>query len=174
MKKLIMMVAIAGFFAACNQAKKEEQKESASYIQMPYKANYSSDFNSNVSDSAVLTVLNSYKYWENADMNGLAATIGDSLYFQGWDGTRVNGTNADIMKLWSSHRDSMSKVEISVDAWTKDHSADKNDDFVLVWYKEIDTYKTGKVDSASYADINQLKNGKIYWYAQYRQELKSK
>jgi hypothetical protein len=174
MKKLVIMAAAALFFAACNNEKKEGQKESGSSIQMPYKANYSSDFNSNVSDSAVLTVLNSYKYWENADMNGLAGTIGDSLYFQGWDGMKLNGTNADIMKLWSSHRDSMSKVEISMDAWSKDHSADKNDDFVLVWYKEIDTYKSGKVDSANYADINQVKNGKIYWYAQYRQELKSK
>ncbi len=174
MKNLIFIAAIIFVAVACNNEKKEDQKETTTSIQMPYKANYSSDFNNKVSDSAVLTVLNSYKYWENADMNGLAGTIGDSLYFQGWDGMKLNGTNADIMKLWSGHRDSMSKVEISVDAWTKDHSADKNDDFVLVWYKETDTYKNGKVDSANYADINQLKNGKIYWYTQYRQELKQK
>ena len=179
MKNAIMLAAVAIFFIACNNEKKEEskteaQKETTSTVQLPYKANYSSQFNGNVSDSSVLTVLNSYKYWENADLNGLSTTLGDSVYFLGWDGGKLSGTRADIMKLWTSHRDSMSKVEISVDAWTKDHSTDKNDDFVLVWYKEIDTYKTGKVDSANFADINQLKNGKIYWYSQYRQELKKK
>ena len=174
MRKLILMAAVAIFFAACNNEKKESEKQTMSSVQLPYKANYSSQFNNNVSDSMVLTVLNSYKYWENADMNGLVSTLADSVYFLGWDGSKTNGTRSDIMNLWTSHRDSMSKVEISVDAWTKDHSMDKNDDFVLVWYKEIDTYKTGKVDSANYADINQLKNGKIYWYSQYRQELKKK
>lgn len=57
---------------------------------MPYKANYSSQFNTSVSDSVVLTVLNSYKYWENADLNGLAGTIGDSIYFQGWNEIKQN------------------------------------------------------------------------------------
>jgi hypothetical protein len=176
MRKLIIIAVAAIFFAACNNEKKEETntEKSASTVSLPYTAGYSSQFNDKVSDSSVLTVLNSYKFWENADMNGLATTLGDSLYFVGWDGFKLNGTKSDIMKLWTSHRDSMSKVEITMDAWTKDHSVDKNDDFVLVWYKEIDTYKTGKVDSANYADINQLKNGKIYWYSQYRQELKKK
>jgi len=32
---------------------------------------------------------------------------------------------------------------------------------VNVWYKEVDTYKTGKVDSVEFEDDNLLKNGKI-------------
>ena len=40
-------------------------------------------------------------------------------------------------------------------------SNDKNEDAVLVWYKEIDTDKSGKIDSTYYGDINGLKNGKI-------------
>lgn len=174
MKKAILMAAVIIFIAACNNEKKEEPKETTSAITMPYTASFSSQFNSNVSDSDVLTVLNSYKYWESGNMDGLAGTLGDSLYFQSWDGMHVSGTRADIIKLWTSHRDSMSKVEISMDVWTKQHSIDRNNDAVLVWYKEIDTYKNGKVDSADYADVNEMKNGKVYWYSQYRQELKQK
>jgi hypothetical protein len=107
-------------------------------------------------------------------MAGLAGTLADSVSFQGFDGMKYSGTKAGLMDLWSKHRDSLSSVKITVDAWTKDHSIDKNDDYILVWYKEIDTYKSGKVDSASFADINQMKKGKISWYSQFRQELKMK
>ena len=48
-----------------------------------------------------------------------------------------------------------------MDVWLPVHSNDKNEDAVLVWYKEIDTYKSGKVDSAYYNDINGIKDGKI-------------
>src|SRR6476660_9101473 len=106
MKKVLLMASVAFFFTACNNEKKEEskteaQKETTSNVQLPYKANYSSQFNDNVSDSSVLTVLNSYKYWENADLNGLSTTLGDSVYFMGWDGGKLSGTRADIMKLWT-------------------------------------------------------------------------
>jgi hypothetical protein len=39
----------------------------------------------------------------------------------------------------------------------------------LTWYDEIDTYKTGKVDSVVMHDINTVDSaGKIVRYAQYR------
>ena len=38
--------------------------------------------------------------------------------------------------------------------------------------KENDTYKTRKVDSASYHDINLMKNGKIVWFSQYKRPMK--
>ena len=43
---------------------------------------------------------------------------------------------------------------------------------LLTWYKEIDTYKTGKVDSAYYHDINGIKDGKINYYDQYKRPAK--
>ena len=174
MKKLMLMAAVAIFFAACNNEKKEEQKGMGSSIQLPYKAGYSSQFNDKVSDSDLLTVLNSYKYWENADMKGAAGTLADSVAWMSWSGEQYSGSKADLVDRWGKFRDSLSSVQITMAGWTKDHSIDKNEDFILVWYKEIDTYKTGKVDSANYHDINQVKGGKISWYSTYRQELKKK
>lgn len=34
--------------------------------------------------------------------------------------------------------------------WPKNHPIKDSPDFINVWYKEIDTYKSGKVDSANY------------------------
>jgi hypothetical protein len=59
-----------------------------------------------------------------------------------------------------------------MEAFTKMYAADKNEGSVVAWYKETDTYKGGKVDSAYYHDINVLKNGKIQYYRQYRRVAK--
>jgi hypothetical protein len=57
-------------------------------------------------------------------------------------------------------------------AWNKMYSTDKNEGFVVTWYDETDTYKNGKVDSASYQDINMMKDGKIIYYSQYKRPKK--
>jgi hypothetical protein len=163
------------FLSACD-SKKEETKTTAnsgkSSLTMPYKANYTTEFTNNVSDSDLLLVLNSYKYWETGDMPALRTTMGDSMRVDGADAFKFNGLSDSLMKIWTSHRDSMSSVVITMDVWLKNHAVVDSMDYVNVWYKEIDTYKSGKVDSAYYSDINALKNGKIVWFSSYRQNLK--
>jgi hypothetical protein len=41
------------------------------------------------------------------------------------------------------------------------HSVDKNEDWVNIWYKEIDVYKIGRIDSIELQDDNLMRNGKI-------------
>ena len=53
-------------------------------------------------------------------------------------------------------------------------SEKQKDSIVVVWYKQIDTYKSGRVDSAHYHDINMVKGGKIVWYSQYKRPLLKK
>lgn len=179
-KHTIMKKMISGFFtlailfAACNSSNNTVPgtNSGASSIKLPYEAGYTTDINDNVSDSDVLMALNSYKYWEAGDMQGLRSTMGDSVRVDLPDGFKFSGLTDSLMKVWQSHRDSMSIVSISMDVWRKNHVAKDSSDYITVWYKEIDTYKTGRVDSANYADINQMKNGKIIWYSSFRQTLK--
>jgi ketosteroid isomerase-like protein len=166
--KKITLFALLALAISCKTPPKEESTEPAVSVTLPYTASYSSQFTDAISDQDLLTVLNSYKAWENGDMEGLRATMGDSLTFVRWDGKLITGPTAETLGLWSSFRDSLSSVKIQMDAWTKNHSVDKNEDVITVWYKEVDTYKTGKVDSADWHDINVVANGKIVWYAQYR------
>jgi hypothetical protein len=162
MKKYILSILVLTILiVACNN--KEETKTTASTIKLPYEAGYATDFTNNVSDSDLLLTLNSYKYWETGDLKALRTTMGDSMSVYGAD---------SLMKTWTVERDSLSSVVIKMDVWLKNHAVKDSSDFINVWYKEIDTYKTGKVDSAYYEDDNRLKNGKIVWFSSHKQHLK--
>ncbi len=169
---------ITGFFTlailctACNTSNKTETSSAGSEIKLPYEPGYTSDITDDVSDSDLLVALNSYKYWETGDLQGLRSTMGDSMRVDGSDGFTFNGATDSLMKYWQSHRDSMSSVSISMDVWRKNHVVKDSSNYITVWYKEIDTYKSGRVDSANFSDVNQIKNGKLAWYSTFRQSLK--
>ncbi|MEP6927695.1 MAG: hypothetical protein ABI834_08665 [Ginsengibacter sp.] len=174
MKKYILsFLVLSCCIAACDS--KEENKSNtatAGTIKLPYEAGYATNFNNNVSDSDLLLVLNSYKYWENGDLKAMRNTMGDSMYVNGSDGFKFSGLTDSLMNNWMHARDSLSSVVIKMDVWLKNHSVKDTSDYINVWYKEIDTYKSGKVDSANYEDDNAIKNGKIIWYSSHKQILK--
>lgn len=175
MKRIIFSIfSLAAVLTACNngETKTSSTASTSSSIKLPYEPSYTSDFNNNVSDSALLLVLNTYKYWETGDMKGLRSTMGDSINVDASDGFKFHGLADSMTKTWQTVRDSMSSVVITMDAWVKSHSVKDNSDYITTWYKEIDTYKDGHADSANYADINGIKNGKLIWYSQYKQKLK--
>jgi ketosteroid isomerase-like protein len=179
MKKILIGLSAIVFIAACNNEKTEstegEKKMEAATstpADLPYKATYSSNFNQDVSDADLKTVLMSYKHWETGDMASLSRDMGDSVEVDFNDGDRFHGTNAELMKRWSTYRDSLSSVSIEMEVWHKMYEPEKKDGVVVTWYKETDTYKTGKVDSAMYQDVNLVKNGKIVYYRQYKRPLK--
>jgi hypothetical protein len=171
MKKYVF-ISISFAIAVVGCKTKEGTKSSESSIQLPYTATYTTDFTNHVSDSDLLTVLDSYKAWETGDVKALRATMGDSMYVRAADGFKFAGLTDSLMKDWQTMRDSLSSVKITMDVWLKNHSLKDSNNFVNVWYKEIDTYKTGKVDSANYEDDNGIKNGKIIWYSSHKQILK--
>ncbi|MDQ3551657.1 MAG: hypothetical protein M3413_09025 [Bacteroidota bacterium] len=177
MKKIFFLFIISLLLISCkddsaNAEDKDVLVKSTTPVTLPYTAAYSSDWTDEVSDQVLLTVLNSYKNWETGDMTKLAETLADSVIFLSWDGFKFSGTKGELMDRWSKSRDSLSSVQITVDAWRKSHSSDKNADFIGIWYKEITTNKNGKVDSAYYQDDNLVKDGKIVWYSQHKQFLK--
>ncbi len=173
MKKYILnFLVLSCCIVACeNKGEDKTDTAAASNIELPYKANYATEFTNNVSDSMLLLVLNSYKYWESGDLTGLRSTMGDSMYVNGAEGFKFGGLTDSLMKDWTKTRDSLSSVVITMDVWLKNHSVKDSADYINVWYKEIDTYKSGKVDSANYEDDNAVKDGKIIWYSSHKQKL---
>lgn len=171
MKKYIFICICCAVAAVGCKTEGGTQSPSAS-IQLPYTASYATEFTNNVSDSDLLTVLNSYKAWETGDLKALRSTMGDSMHFNAADGFKFAGLTDSVMRNWQTSRDSLSSVKIIMDVWLKNHSVKDSANYINVWYKEIDTYKTGKVDSANYEDDNGIKNGKIIWYSSHRQTLK--
>ena len=165
------------FALSCNS--NTEKKESAATpatektaVELPYKASFSGNWTQDVSDADLKTVLQSYKDWETGNITGLVAAFGDTLEMVMANGDYSKKPSGELAKIFTTYRDSISNVKIDMGAWDKMHSVDKNTDAIVTWYDEWDTYKNGKVDSASYHDVNVLKNGKIVYYATYKKPKK--
>lgn len=169
----------ATVLVSCNEKKAEvksasstEANPSAAPADLPYQAAYTSNWSDAVSDADVKMVLNTYKDWADNNMAGLESALADTVAVNMANGDEVRKTRAEILNMWKSHRDSLASVNIKMDTWHKMYAVDKKDGYVVVWYDETDNFKTGKVDSASYHDINQVKDGKIVWYSQYKRPKK--
>jgi ketosteroid isomerase-like protein len=178
MKKVLILFLIPLCFAACTgnstdtaSATKDSVTVSRDSVTLPYTAAYSSNFVAG-KQADVLTVLNNYKAWEQGDMAALKATLADTIEMIFASGTHIKMGVDAAMGEAKKFRDSLSKVQLTLYAWTSNHSVDKNEEWVNVWYKEIDTYKTGKVDSVDYEDDNRLKDGKIAWTSSHEQKFK--
>jgi ketosteroid isomerase-like protein len=177
MKKIVFSFAVGAFLLSCNNsgektASTTTDSSTASSVDLPYSASYSSNFTQDVSDADLKLVMQSYKDWESGNMSALGSVMGDSVEVDFNNGDHFKGTNANLMKIWSTFRDSLSSATIEMEGWHKMYEPVKKEAFVVTWYKEIDTYKMGKVDSAWYHDINEVKNGKITYYRQYKRPAK--
>jgi hypothetical protein len=180
MKKILFCFSLAIILFACNNGDTKTAAMSTGTstdtvkpkMDLPYTASYSSQWSNNVSDADLKMVLMTYKDWADNNMSRLGRAMGDTVIVDLSSGEHLTKSNADLLKMWSTFRDSLSSVKIDMSAWNKMYSTDKKEGYILTWYDETDTYKNGKVDSASYHDINQVKNGKIIWYAQYKRPKK--
>jgi len=181
MRKILVIFLISLCFAACSGGSTEstaaatpaKDSVTAPAVTLAYTAEYSSSFVPG-KPTDVATVLDSYKAWETNDMKAMRATYGDSLTMYFPSGFIFKGTGDSAVKMATKYRDSLSKVVLTFYAWTSNHSTDKNEDWVNVWYKEVDTYKTGKIDSTDYEDDNRLKDGKIVWVGSHEQKYAKK
>lgn len=177
MKKALFLFLVPLTFAACTGSTTSTppaasaDTTAAAAVTLPYTASYSSNFVPG-KPADVATVLNNYKAWETNDMKLLRSTVGDSLAIDFPNGAKFSNTSDSAVKMAAKFRDSLSNVRFDMYVWISNHSVDKNEDWVSVWYKEIDTYKTGKVDSTEYEDDNLLKNGKIVYVSSHEKKLK--
>lgn len=180
MKKVIFCFTIGAFLLSCNNSGEKtaatttdsSTQSTQGIVDLPYKASYSSNFTQDVSDADLKLVMQSYKDWEAGNMAALGGEMGDSVEVDLNNGDHFKGTNAGLMKIWSTYRDSLTSAVIEMEGWHKMYEPVKKQAFVVTWYKETDTYKMGKVDSAWYHDINEVKNGKITYYRQYKRPAK--
>ena len=172
MKRTLYLFAVVALFASCKNGTKTADAKTDSVV-MPYKASYSSSFTISDNQKNEQAVLQSYKDWEDNKLNNAPAYYGDTVSWISSTGIAMIKTRRDsLIHFWQKFRDSLSSVKIDLVAVTNLHSTDKNTDWVGVWYKETDTYKMGKVDSAYYQDDNNVVNGKIVYISSKRQALK--
>jgi hypothetical protein len=94
------------------------------------------------------TVLGLWRAWEGGDLGPTKVHFADSAIFYGADGSIVGGSNLDSThNTMQQYRNMYSSVQTEVHAIMPVKSKDKDENWVLIWGKEIHTDKTGKTDS---------------------------
>jgi hypothetical protein len=175
MKKVLYLFAAMALFASCkNETKTADATTKKDPVDLPYKPTYSSDFVLSDSTKYLQATLQSYKDWEDNKLNNAPAYFGDTVSMDFSDGSKYKLLRDSIVKVFQKYRDSLRSSKIEMAGWLNLHAVDKKQDWVCVWYKQTDTFKTGKVDSSFYQDNNLIVNGKIVYVMSQRRSLKPK
>jgi hypothetical protein len=164
MRKIISVACVLLLFAACKDANNTTTSSAKDTTTYPYKAGYSSSFDATPNPANIKACLQSYKDWEDNKLANAPAYFADSVHIEFAGGDKFDLGRDSMVKMFQKFRDSLVSSKIVMDAFSSMHSIDRNEDWVCVWYKQYDTYKSGKVDSAYYEDENRMKNGKINLY----------
>jgi ketosteroid isomerase-like protein len=180
MKKILVCFLCGTILLSCNNDKVKPSttgtatadSTAKSTVDLPYTASYSSSWSTDVSDADLKMVLMTYKNWADGNISGLASAMADTVTVDMATGDHMKLPLAELTKFWGTYRDSLSSVKIDMAGWQKMYATDKKTGFIVTWYDETDTYKNGKVDSAAYHDINQVKEGKIVYYSTYKRPKK--
>ena len=178
MKKILVYASIA-VLAACNSnnepAKVEAMNAGGDSTKVdnttyPYTADYSHDFELGSSKNA-LTLLQIYKDWDNNTLDNSKNSFAeqDTMVFAG--GTMFAGTRDSFFVVANKERARLGNVVDSVHAWLPLRSKDKNEDWVLIWTREISTDAKGKRTSRELQETWRFdKDGKANLVYQYEQQ----
>ncbi len=107
-----------------------------------------------------VTVMKSLKAFETGDIAACMAGFGDSVDVR-FDGYRARLSHDSLMKQFTAQRANYASIVIKMGDWESVISEDKKEQWVTMWYKQVETDKKGKVDSMSVVDDAKIENGKI-------------
>ena len=177
MKKILFLFSLSAF-AACNSGSdtKVESMSSADSsatgsdsVTYEYPADYSSNFAIGNTDN-VKTIFALYKDWDNNNLDNSKDKFADSVTLIFASGDMMAGNRDSIIAQSKAFRSRYATVSSHVHAVVPLKSTDKNEDWVLVWFKEYTTDATGKKDSTEMQETWRLnKDGKADLLYQYRQ-----
>lgn len=170
MKKVFLMASSIFFFASCNNdtastasnTKDSAASTMASTEQIDYAyvpANHPPDNWDRGDQHNVALVLKSLKAWASKDSTALEP-FADSVQWQA-DGMDQKMSKDEMKKRFNDYWSKIASINIKMDDYETVVSKDKKDNWVSLWYKQITTDKSGKVDSVYCMDDLKIDNGKI-------------
>jgi hypothetical protein len=160
-----------------NDSVKTEQDSTTTVeanITSPYGINYSSKFVMDNPKNAE-NLLTIWKDWDNGNLSAHKDLFADSVEMHFSDGTSMHTSRDSALASAQSARSAMATAVSSVDAIIAVKSTDKNENWALIWGKEVDTDKKGIVDSFYLQETWRFnKDGKADLFFQYRQAAAKK
>lgn len=179
MNKMILCMAAAITFAACNNAKTEETKtadstaaKSNADVKMPYVSLYSNSFEMGNPAYAAMIEQGSWKDWEMNTMDNMKSWVADTIVAFTAENVMVQGADS-LMARWKRGRALYTSVTDSIHAAMSVHSTDKNENWVLVWAKEINVNTKGVKDTVEIMETWRInKDGKADMLYQYDRHVR--
>ena len=177
MKQLFFSTVIMCSLLACNTATTSadikdtttaaatSSNENVSYS---YPIQYASDFT--IGDSKYAqTVLELWKDYDNNTFDNHKDAFADSATMDLFNMSMINKPKDSIFNAVKAYRSSLKNAVSSVEVVTTLKPKRKDESWVCVWGKEIDTHKNGIVDSV-YLNENWMfnKDGKVVYMSQYQ------
>lgn len=163
MKQIFMTACVAFILVSCDDSKKEETSATVSTetkaplayeLAKPYK-NWEIGSHQNA-----VAAMSGLKAFVDKDFTKLESVIGDSLEVT-FDNMNENMSKDSAMKFFTKMRGQYGDIKITMYDYVPVISADKNDEWVTMWYKQVWQDSKGNWDSASVIDDCKMKNGKM-------------
>lgn len=166
MKKVFFCLAAIAMLSSCKDEKKagapataatEDPKPPAN---LAYPIAYSANFKIGNPEYSAMIVKGSWKDWETNQMDNMKSWVADSIVAMSSNNKITNGLDS-LQSRWKRFRADLVSVTDSIDAVISVRSVDKNEDWVLVWAREISENKAGKKDTAAIMETWRInKDGK--------------
>lgn len=123
-------------------------------LQKPYK-NWEIGSHQNV-----VIAMSSLKAFVDKDFDAIGATIGDSIEVS-FDNLNEKMSKDSAMKMFTKMRGTYRDIRIVMYDYVPVISANKDEEWVTMWYKQVWQDNKGKWDSANIVDDCKMKNGKM-------------
>jgi len=163
MKKFFLLMTGAAMFVACNnEAKTDAPAETteAPAVAMPYTAAYSSSFKMGNPAYAAMIEQGSWKDWEMNTMDNMKSWVADTITAYHSDNSMAKGLDS-LQARWKRGRAEYTSAIDTIDAIIPVYSTDKDQNWVLVWAREINTDTKGKIDTVAVMETWRInKDGK--------------
>lgn len=168
MKRLFFIGCLALAAAGCNNAATDSTPATADSttaaaaekIDYPYSPTEPYKNWQPGSQQHVVTVMKALKAFETGDIANSTTYFADTVDLR-FDAYRARVSNDSLQKLFSAWRGRDSTIKVEMHDWESVVSADKKEEWVTMWYKQVWTDKKGKTDSASIVNDCKIVNGKI-------------
>ncbi len=168
MTKLFLFFCASAFILSCNSktdsatgATKDDSTGTGEKIDYAYlPENHPPDNWVPGDQKNVAIALNSIKGWETGNVDQAVAAFADSVHWS-FDGIDEK-VSKDTLRAWlTDFWSKTTSVSVKMGDYESVISKDKKQEWVTLWYKQVVTDKSGKIDSASVVDDIKIENGKI-------------
>jgi hypothetical protein len=174
MKHLAIIALIIFFSAACNTEVHKENSEHTTAkdtLVYPYKATFSSDLSMQTDPEIAKKVLTIWKMYEKKEMDSMKPYYADTVTYDDASGNHYYGPTAGLLDIAKKEMDKLDSLRFDISMWESVHSYDKNEDWVNIWCTERGYPKNGKADTTLMYEQWKVKNGRVYYFNQYRAKL---